>query len=123
MRTYANNLVTTASTTHVPEHRETIHIIQMLWKEACSGSIADSSHFRTQWCLADCLTKKSADPHNLMDAVRNGILKKVDAHPPFRSLLEHKAYLRSWLPTVRSPVDFRHDVFLLGDPEGFLTIF
>ena len=34
----------------------------------------------------------------------------MDAHPPFRSLLEHKAYLRSWLPTVCS-----HDVFLLGD--------
>ena len=39
----------------------------------------------------------------------------MDAHPPFRSLVEHKAYLRSWLPTVCSHVDFRHDVFLLGD--------
>ena len=41
MRTDANNLVTTASTTHVPEQQETIHMIQMLRKEACSGSIAD----------------------------------------------------------------------------------
>ena len=39
----------------------------------------------------------------------------MGAHPPFRSLLEHKAYLRPWLPTVCSHVDFRHDVFLLGD--------
>ena len=116
MRTDANNLVTTASTTHVPEQQETIiHMIQMLRKEACSGSIADLSHIRTQWCLADCLTKKSANPQNLIDAVRQGVLKEVDAHPPFRSLLEHKAYLRSWLPTVCSHVDFRHDVFLLGD--------
>ena len=115
MRTDANNLVATASTTHVPEQQETIHMIQMLRKEACSGSIADLSHIRTQWCLADCLTKKSANPQNLIDAVRQGVLKEVDAHPPFRSLLEHKAYLRSWLPTVCSHVDFRHDVFLLGD--------
>ena len=115
MRTDANNLVTTASTTHVPEQQETIHMIQMLRKEACPGSIADLSHIRTQWCLADCLTKKSANLQNLIDAVRQGVLKEVDAHPPFRSLLEHKAYLRSWLPTVCSHVDFRHDVFLLGD--------
>ena len=94
MRTDANNLVTTASTTHVPEQQETIHMIQMLRKEACSGSIADLSHIRTQWCLADCLTKKSANPQALIDAVRQGILKEVDAHPPFRTLVEHKAYLR-----------------------------
>ena len=93
MRTDANNLVTTASTTHVPEQQETIHMIQMLRKEACSGSIADLSHIRTQWCLADCLTKKSANPRALIDAVRQGILKEVDAHPPFRTLVEHKAYL------------------------------
>ena len=49
LRTDANNLVTTASasTTHVPEQQETIHMIQMLRKEACSGSIAHLSHIRT----------------------------------------------------------------------------
>ena len=88
MRTDANNLVTTASTTHVPEQQETIHMIQMLRKAACPGSIADLSHIRTQWC-ADCLTKKSANPQALIDAVRQGILKEVDAH--FRTLVEHKA--------------------------------
>ena len=95
MRTDANNLVPTASTTHVPEQQETIHMIRMLGKEACSGSIADLSHIRTQWCLADCLTKKSANRQNLIDAVRSGIFQEVDSYPPFRSLLEHKAYLRS----------------------------
>ena len=114
MRTDANNLVTTASTTHVPEQQETIHMIQMLRKEACSGSIADLSHIRTQWCLADCLTKKSANPQALIDAVRQGI-KEVDAHPPFRTLVEHKAYLRSWLPTVCHHVNFALDVFYLGE--------
>ena len=44
MGTDANNLVTTASITHVPEQQETIHMVQMLRKEACSGSIADLSH-------------------------------------------------------------------------------
>ena len=54
MRTDANNLVTTASTTHVPEEQETIHMIQMLRKEACSGSLSHITitHIRTQWCLA-----------------------------------------------------------------------
>ena len=33
MRTDASNLVTTASTTHVPEQQETIHMIQMLRKK------------------------------------------------------------------------------------------
>ena len=87
----------------------------MLRKEACSGSIADLAHIRTQRCLADCLTKKSANLQNLIDAVRSGILKEVDSHPLFRSLLEHRAYLRSWLPTVCSHVDFKHDVFLMDD--------
>ena len=52
MRTDATNLVTAASTTHVPEQQETIHMIQMLRKEACSGSIADLSHIRIQWCFS-----------------------------------------------------------------------
>ena len=47
IRTDANNLVSTASTTHSPEQQETIHMIQMLRKEACSGAIADLSHVRT----------------------------------------------------------------------------
>ena len=72
MRTDANNIVTTASTTHAPEQQEMIHMIQMLRKEACSGAIADLSHIRTEHCLWDCLTKKSANPKNLMDAVKSG---------------------------------------------------
>ena len=100
MRIDANNLVTIASTTHVPEQQETLHMMQMLRKEACPGSIAELSHIRTHWCFADCLTKKSANPQALIDAVRQGILKEVDAHPPLRTLVEHKAYLRSWLPTL-----------------------
>ena len=97
MRTDANNLVTTASTTHLPEQKETIHMIAMLRKEACSGYIDDLAHIRTQFCLADALTKYSAKCDTLVTAVTTGILPEVDVHPPFRSLLHHKAYLAKWL--------------------------
>ena len=97
MRTDANNLVTTASTTHVPEQQETIHMIQMLRKEACSGAIADLSHVRAERCLADCLTKASANCKNLIDSVMSGDVKEIDSHPAFRSLMEHKAFALAWL--------------------------
>ena len=35
MRTDAKNLVTTARTIHLPDQKETIHMISMLRKEAC----------------------------------------------------------------------------------------
>ena len=65
MRTDANNLVTTASTTHLPEQKGTIHMISMLRQESCSGSISDLAHVRTEFCLSDCLTKQSARPDSL----------------------------------------------------------
>ena len=97
MRTDANNLVTTAGTTHLPEQKETIHMIQMLRKESSSGSIDDLAHVRSELCLADCLTKNSAKPDALLKAVSTGILRSIDEHPPFRSLLKHKAYLSTWI--------------------------
>ena len=95
MRTDAHNLVTTASTTHLPEQKETIHMIQMLRKESNSGRI-DLAHVVTADCLSDCLTKHSAKPDNLIKAVESGILPCVDSRPPFRTVLEPKAYLSSW---------------------------
>ena len=83
MRTDAHNLVTTASTTHLPEQKETIHMIQMLRKESSSGSIDDLAHVRTERCLADCLTKNSAKPEALQKAVSTGILRTIDEHPFF----------------------------------------
>ena len=47
MRTDAKNPVTTARTTHLPEQKETIHMISMLRKEACSVSIHDITHIPT----------------------------------------------------------------------------
>jgi len=104
MRTDAHNLVTTAGTTHLPEQKETIHMIQMLRREANSGRIDDLAHVVTSDCLSDCLTKHSAKPDNLIKAVETGIIPNVDAHPPFRSLLEHKAYLVDWIfENISSP--------------------
>ena len=57
MRTDANNIVTTASTTRLPEQKETIHMIQMLRKEACSRQTEDLAHVVSVDCLSDCLTQ------------------------------------------------------------------
>ncbi len=92
MRTDANNLVTTAAKTTLPEQRETIHMIQMLRKEACSGSIEDLAHVVTKYCLSDALTKATIKPDVLIQAVETGVLPAVDAQPTFRSTLQHKAY-------------------------------
>ena len=97
MRTDANNLVTTAQTTHLPEQKETIHMIQMLRKESVSGTIDDLAHIDTHHMLADCLTKASAKPETLIKAVETGVIHKVDSNPEFKALLKHKAYLVHWM--------------------------
>ena len=71
MRTDAQNLVTTARTIHLPEQKETIHMISMLRKEAFSESARDFAHIPTSNCLADCLTKASAKADNLITAVKD----------------------------------------------------
>ena len=97
IRTDANNLVTTASTTHQPEQKETMHLIQMLRKESNSGQMHDLAHVRSEDCLADSLTKHSAKADELIKAVLTGNLLNVDAHPPFRTMLQNKAFLVEWL--------------------------
>ena len=96
MRTDANNLVTTASSTRLPEQKETLHLIQTLRKEAMSGSIQDLAHVRTEDMLADCLTKSSVKPDVLIHAACTGVLPNTDTHPEFRSLIKHKAFLVAW---------------------------
>ena len=92
MRTDANNLVTTAATTHHPEQKETIHMVQMLRKESCSGAIDDLGHIPTQYCLADCLTKNTISPDVLVKTVETGKIPLADARPMFRDMLAHKAF-------------------------------
>ena len=99
MRTYANNLVTTARTIHLLEQKETIHMMSVLRKEACSESIHDLAYIPTQNCLADCLTKASAKAENLSTAMKTGRLSDVDIHHNFRTIMEHKAFLSTWCKT------------------------
>ena len=100
MRTDAKNPVTTARTIHLPEQKETIHMIYMLRKEACSGSIHDLAHIPTQNCLTDCLTKASAKADNLITAVKTWSLLDVDIHPDSRTPMEDWAFLSTWCRTV-----------------------
>ena len=44
IKTDANNLVTTAQTTHLPEQKENHHLIQMLRHESNTGHLDDKSH-------------------------------------------------------------------------------
>ena len=55
----------------------------------------DLAHVRSEACLADSLTKHSANADELIKAVLN--LLNVDAHPPFRTMLQNKAFLVEWL--------------------------
>ena len=87
-RTDAKNLATTARKIHLLEQKETIHMIFMLRKEACSGSIHDLAHIRAPNCLTDCLTKASGKADNLITAVKTGRLLDVDIHPDFRALMD-----------------------------------
>ena len=48
----APELVTTAASTRLPEQKETIHMIQMLGQEACSGQMHDLAHVLTHYPLA-----------------------------------------------------------------------
>ena len=97
IRTDANSLVTMASTTHQPEQKETMHLIQMLRNKNNSAQMHDLAHVRSEHCLADSLTKHSAKADELIKAVLTGNLLNVDAHPPFRTMLQNKAFLVEWL--------------------------
>ena len=119
MRTDAKNQVTTARTSHLPEQKETIHMISMLRKEACSGSIHDLAHIPTHNCLADCLTKACAKADNLITAVKTGELSDVEIHPNFRTLMEHKAFLSAWCRTFMHTKE--KDVFFLNAWKVSLT--
>ena len=111
LRTDANNLVTTAQTTHLPEQKETHHLIQMLRHESNTGNIDDLSHVASEFCLADPLTKHTAKPDELVRSIETGTLRQVDVHPPFRTLVKHKAFITEWV------------INNLPDPQFVLTFF
>ncbi len=69
IRTDANNLVTTTSTTRLPDNNETKHIMQMVHNEACSGQIEDQAHVASAACLLACLTQSYSKPEALMRGI------------------------------------------------------
>ena len=75
IRTDANNLVTTAQTTHLPEQKETHHLIQMLRHESNTGHLDDLSHIASEYCLADPLSKSTAKPDQLVSSITTGKLE------------------------------------------------
>ena len=103
LRTDANNIVTTAQSTHLPEQKDIVHMVQMLRKEACSGAIQDLAHVRTELCLGDSLTKSSAKADALRKTVESGDILETDMHPSFRTLMQHKAFLVEWLACYVGP--------------------
>merc|ERR1712045_889788 len=99
MCTDANNLVTTTKSTHLPEQKETVHIINMLRHEVQPHNFDILAHVVSDGCLADCLTKYSEKADDLVKAVFTGALPNMDAHPPLRGRLKpsQRAYLCSWV--------------------------
>jgi len=99
MRTDANNLVTTAKTTHLPEQKETIHMISQIRTEACSGDIEDLAHVPTGDMLADPMTKSTIKADALIKAVNTSYLPGVDKQLLFRDMMrgKHRAYLAAWI--------------------------
>ena len=83
----------------------------------------DLAHVRGEDCLADSLTKHSAKADELIKAILTGNLMNVDAHPPFRTMLQNKAFLVEWLARntkhgpdcIRRSRDSRTHVWLLGN--------
>ena len=75
----------------------------MLRRESNSGAIDDLAHVVSAQCLSDALTKHSAKADELFRAVESGNLRLVDVHPPFRTLIRHKAYLMTRLKQYIDP--------------------
>ena len=84
LRTDAYNLITTARTTN-PEQRETIHMIAMMRHDSQQGAWDDFNHMPTQHVLADCFTKTSGDPKQILWCIHTGWIKSMDLYPPFRT--------------------------------------
>ena len=95
IRTDANNLVTTAQTTHLPEQKETHHLMQMLGHESNTGQLDDLSHIASEYCLADPLTKSSAKPDQLVKTIETGVMEKCRCASTFPFVAQTQGFLVS----------------------------
>ena len=70
--------------------------------------------------LSDALTKHSAKPDEVIRTIESGTLRLVDVHPPFRTLLRHKAYLMTWIKQYIDPRNNRNNKTKMKNEEkGF----
>ena len=98
-RTDANNLMTTAGSTRLPEQKETIHMIQMIRWEACSGQIHDL-----------CSRNTVSQTHSPRTLSRHRC-----THSLFRSTVQRKAFVTEILhPDSDATED--HWAHLMCDP-------
>ena len=75
----------------------------MFCRESNSDAIDDLAHVVSAQCLRDALTKHTAKADDLIRAVDIATLRLVDVHPPFWTLIRHKAYLMIWLKLILDP--------------------
>ena len=96
IRTDANNLVTTASTTHQPEQKETMHLIQMLRKESTSGQMHPSSA-TSLWSKSLRSTKATSPAAWLLPGFAAGLKARPVSLP-----CKRPAALRVWRSAGRA---------------------
>ena len=79
MSTDTTHLVRTASTTHVPEQQETIHMFRCTGKKLAQVLLLICRMSALSVVSADCLTKTSANCKNRVDSVMGGDIKEIDS--------------------------------------------
>lgn len=84
---YARSLVTTATTTHSPEHQDTTLLMHMLSTYTDSGAMKESVHIRTGYGLADTRITSSVSHAALINTVESGVRFAADHHPFLRQTL------------------------------------
>ena len=92
IRTDANNLVTTASTTHQPEQKKN-HAFK---PEATEGKQQRTDARSGTWEKI-ILPHATAKADEFIKSVMTGVLPNVDVHPPFRTMSQNQAFLVEWL--------------------------
>ena len=81
--------------THLPEQKETHHLIQMLRHESNTGQLDDLSHIASEYCLADPLTKSSAKPDQLVKTIENWCHGKCRCASAFSFIAQTQGILES----------------------------
>ena len=110
-------LVTTARTTHLPELKETIHMIFLCKRKPVQEVFMILLTFQHKIVWQFVWQKSSAKVDNLFTPVKTWKLLEVDVHPNFRTLMEHKDCLSTW---CKQFMHTREKMFSSWRLQGFL---